>query len=441
MPSLGDLVVNLSANTRGLQSGLKRSESSLKRFSSAARTAATAVAGYLSVRAVVDMAAAAREQVQAEKKLAAVIKATGGAAGVSAKEIQKLAGELQQVTNFGDEVTISAAAVLATFKNIKGDAFREALVAAQDMSSVMGTDMQSSITQIGKALNDPIAGMTALSRAGVTFSTQQKEQVRLLQESGNIVAAQAIVLKELQSQFGGASEAMADPWIQLSNKLGDVKEVFGQITLDLTTQLLPAINDVLDAMMELPKLVNIVRLAFNDMSFDALIAKERVRAFFGDDVAQLRIQSFEKQRRDMEDQILGLNRGGEEIINATEMESIWRNMQGPLGAALAGAVGSGAISNLVAGDSLVDQAMQMTSNSRQRGVPATGAPGGDMRFAAANERGSSAALSTILSAGNEQRRAEREMLAQLKKHNEMLAQGIKVFPPEGQSLEVVEDLT
>jgi hypothetical protein len=399
------------------------------------------VAGYLSVRAVVDMAAAAREQVQAEKKLAAVIKATGGAAGVSAKEIQKLAGELQQVTNFGDEVTISAAAVLATFKNIKGDAFREALVAAQDMSSVMGTDMQSSITQIGKALNDPIAGMTALSRAGVTFSTQQKEQVRLLQESGNIVAAQAIVLKELQSQFGGASEAMADPWIQLSNKLGDVKEVFGQITLDLTTQLLPAINDVLDAMMELPKLVNIVRLAFNDMSFDALIAKERVRAFFGDDVAQLRIQSFEKQRRDMEDQILGLNRGGEEIINATEMESIWRNMQGPLGAALAGAVGSGAISNLVAGDSLVDQAMQMTSNSRQRGVPATGAPGGDMRFAAANERGSSAALSTILSAGNEQRRAEREMLAQLKKHNEMLAQGIKVFPPEGQSLEVVEDLT
>ena len=95
-----------------------------------------------------DSIALANEQEAAEAKLEAVVRATGEAAGFSADEMKAYAGELQLVSTYGDEVTISALAILATFKNINGENFKSATVAAQDMATVMGTDLNSAITCI-----------------------------------------------------------------------------------------------------------------------------------------------------------------------------------------------------------------------------------------------------------------------------------------------------
>lgn len=171
--------------------------------------------------------AAAGEQIKSERKLAAVLKATGHAAGKSAAEIQKLASSRQAVTNFSDEATIAAAGVLATFKEIKGSVFDGAIIAAQDLSAVMGQDLDSSIVQIGKALNDPIKGVTALTRVGVSFTQQQKDQIKTMQESGDLMGAQGVILKELKGEFGGAAKAMADPFVQFKNTFGDVMENIG----------------------------------------------------------------------------------------------------------------------------------------------------------------------------------------------------------------------
>lgn len=170
-------------------------------------------------------------QENAEAKLAAVVKATGGAAGLTAAEMAKYAGELQQITTFGDEVTISSMAILASFKQIKGDEFKRATAAAQDMATVMGTDLNSSIMQIGKALNDPVKGMTALSRTGVQFTDSQKAMVKELQASGDLLGAQSIILAELEGQFGGAAAAARDNFggglTAADNALGDLKEEIG----------------------------------------------------------------------------------------------------------------------------------------------------------------------------------------------------------------------
>jgi hypothetical protein len=100
-----------------------------------------------------------------------------------------------------------------------------------DMATVMGTDLNSNILQIGKALNDPIKGITALNRAGVQFTDQQKDQIAALQESGRTMEAQKMILAELESQFGGAAEAMAKDFngglIQAGNAMGDLKEEMG----------------------------------------------------------------------------------------------------------------------------------------------------------------------------------------------------------------------
>ena len=230
MATLGDLVVNMVANNAKFNKGMKQSENRVKTFSSTAVTAFAKVGGALAlIGAAKSAVEAARVQAQDELKLGAVLKATGHAAGLTATQIKDYASELQGVTNFGDEATISAAAMLATFKNIKGDQFRETLAAAQDMSSVLDTDLKSSVLQLGKALNDPTVGLTALTRSGVTFTEQQKIMIKTLQQSGDLLGAQTIILGELSSEFGGAAEAMADNMTQFENRAGDVAETVGNV--------------------------------------------------------------------------------------------------------------------------------------------------------------------------------------------------------------------
>jgi len=168
------------------------------------------------------------EQKRVLDQTEAVLKSTGNAAGLTAKEINDMAGKLQLVTNFGDEVTQSGQNILLTFKNLGADVFPRVTETMLDVSQAMGQDVKSSAIQLGKALNDPKAGLSALSRVGITFTEQQKEQINTMQEVGNIAGAQNIILTELESQFGGSARAAADMSIQMKNAVGDIGEGIGK---------------------------------------------------------------------------------------------------------------------------------------------------------------------------------------------------------------------
>ena len=173
----------------------------------------------------------ASEQESAERKLGSVLKATGEAAGYNLDQLKAMASGLQDVTRIGDETTLAGMAILATFKQVRGEGFERATIAAMDMAEVMGTDLNSNILQIGKALQDPVKGLTALTRVGVTFTEGQKDTIKSLQASGDMMAAQNIILKELEGQFGGAAKAASQDFagglIQAQNALGDTKEEMG----------------------------------------------------------------------------------------------------------------------------------------------------------------------------------------------------------------------
>ena len=191
-----------------------------------------AMAGmYALARGLAAATSAAMEQRDAEAKLGAVLKATGNAAGFTLGQLKGMASGFQEVTTFGDETILSGMALLATFKNIRGEAFERTTKAAMDMATVMGTDLQSSLLMLGKAVNDPLLGLTALGRAGVQFNDAQKEQIELMVESGDLMGAQTLILEELESQFGGAAEAAGGPFNkalgQLKNTWGDLLEEVG----------------------------------------------------------------------------------------------------------------------------------------------------------------------------------------------------------------------
>lgn len=217
MSSVGDLVTNLTVNTAAFQAGFSKAQgiasSGVSGIIGALGPLTGALAGIWGAGASLS---AAREDQKAMQKLEAVLAATGGTAGVTAEEIGKLATDLQRVTNFGDEATISAAAIIGTLKNINGDNFTDAIALAQDMATVMGIDLDSAAKKLTKTL-------------------------------GNLSPEDAIKkLEELKGKFGGAAEAVADPWIQLQNSIGDIGEQIGYLLLPAVDALSSALTGVTD---------------------------------------------------------------------------------------------------------------------------------------------------------------------------------------------------
>lgn len=167
----------------------------------------------------------------------ATIKSTGGAAGVSASEIADLASSIENLTATEGELVQEGANTLLTFTNIKNaagegnDIFNQATLAVTDYSRAMGTDMQAASIQVGKALNDPIKGVSALSKAGVQFTDQQKEMITAMVEAGDVAGAQKIILGELNTQFGGSGAAYAETTAGKIALLGHAWGNFGETLL------------------------------------------------------------------------------------------------------------------------------------------------------------------------------------------------------------------
>ncbi|MDO7852308.1 hypothetical protein [Hymenobacter convexus] len=185
--------------------------------------------------------------------LTATLQSTGHAAGLTADEIQRIGQERAKVTLFDDDETNRASAMLLTFTNIKKGGFEDAIPAIQDLATKMGgdgpADMKGATVQLGKSLNDPVKGITALTRVGVTFTDQQKEQIAAMVKAGNTAGAQKLILAEMNKEFGGSAEAArkaAGGMATLSMRWGEMKETVGDFVSEGLSKLSQWLGRVLD---------------------------------------------------------------------------------------------------------------------------------------------------------------------------------------------------
>lgn len=208
--------------------------SAFKGAAIAVGVAAVAIGGFL--------AASVKAAGEAEKigaQTAAVLTSTGAAAGRTAEQISGLAGELSKLSGVDDEVIQSGQNMLLTFTKIKGANFDKATEAALNLSVAMGKDMASSATLVGKALNDPIKGIAALSKVGVQLTEDQKATIKSMVELGDVAGAQAVILGELETQFGGSAAAFGNTY---EGAIGKVKTAFGNLQESIGGALLPALT-------------------------------------------------------------------------------------------------------------------------------------------------------------------------------------------------------
>ena len=215
---LAKLVVKMEAQSEKYLRDLKKSREQTNKWRKKVGSDVAAVGkGFRRLAAAAGLGLMARAvvrntqiQQKAMSQLQAGWKSTAGMVGRSVDEMAAEAARLQKVSLFGDEQIIEAQSILLTFTKITGDAFDRTTEAALDLSTRLGTDLKSSMIQLGKALNDPATGLSMLSRSGITFSETQKEIIKDLVKNNKLFEAQSVILDELETQFGGSAAAARD---------------------------------------------------------------------------------------------------------------------------------------------------------------------------------------------------------------------------------------
>lgn len=238
MSLLGNIWVKLGLKSDDFEKGVDRAHARAERFGTligkigAKMVLTWAAVGVAVTKLFKQSVENYNQQEAANRKLQGALRNTGTAIGVNYVELKKYAGELQKVNGYADDATMNAMATLTTFRSVQGKVFKETIKAAQDMAAFMGTDLNTAVQQLGKALESPEMGLSMLRRSGVVFSKEMSEAIKKLIAEGKQYEAQLLILEEVQKRFGGEAARQADTaagqWRRVGMAFGDLTEHIGK---------------------------------------------------------------------------------------------------------------------------------------------------------------------------------------------------------------------
>lgn len=185
----------------------------------------------------------AQEAAVGQAQLQNVLQSTHDVSGMTVESVNELAESIKKTTPIDDDAVLSAENMLLTFTSIGKDAFPDATRAVTDMATAMNNgatpsadQLKNTAIQVGKALNDPIAGVTALQRVGVKMTDTEKEQIATAMSHNDILGAQKVILGELSTEFGGSAQAAAGTFAgkmeMMKNNVEDVKKGIGKAIIE-----------------------------------------------------------------------------------------------------------------------------------------------------------------------------------------------------------------
>jgi cell wall-associated NlpC family hydrolase len=254
----------IEADTSGVSSGMKKAESDFDRSSrqmeanamrlrSALEFGASSAAFQVAFQKIDEAGRSVFDRWKEEQttiaQTHAVLKSTGHAAGVTAEQVGRLSKSLQDKSGVDKTVIQSGANMLLTFTNIRNEAgkgndvYTQSTKTLLDMATALHEDVPKAAIQLGKALNDPVKGMTALRRVGVAFTQGQQDQVKALVNSGHALDAQKLILKELNREFGGSAKMAGET---LPGKFRRMKFAVEDAAISYAQRLEPAVAKFVD---------------------------------------------------------------------------------------------------------------------------------------------------------------------------------------------------
>lgn len=327
MPVADDLKVYLRAETRAavraMKKAQKQTDSLAGQLGHMAKTATRSFAGYVaaaaSIGAVIKTMRESVElygqQIQAEQKLGAAIRASGGDVDDLLPKYKDLASRIQAVTTEGDESTL-ALIQQAKSMGVADDKIEEATRGAIGLSKALGIGTQQAIRGVSNALNGEF---TTLQRYIPALRTTEDESEKL-----------AIVQKAMADGFEVA-KAEADNGYgamqQLGNSIGDLKEQTGRA---ITTAMHPFVESLTTWVTKLTE----AETAANDL-MDALRTKNSGEELSLKEQIILQQQQIENiQSRiaaDKANEQVGWGRFKAEKSNTEELDAQLRSAEAMLG--------------------------------------------------------------------------------------------------------------
>lgn len=254
----GNMIVTLVAQTKNFSKGLQNAGTTAQKFGRVVGGAMNMALGAIGLLAgaifmfLPNFIKMGEEARKSELRLANVAKQMGlfgdNTENVT-KRMSKYAETLSFATGVDDELIRGNQAILLTFKELAktagtvGGAFDRATELTLDLAAVMQTDSVSAARQLGKVLQDPVKQLGALTRAGVTFTDQEREKIETLVRSNKMLEAQDLILDAIEKQVGGTAEATASATDKMLARFEDVTE-------ELSRALEPAVDRIADAMVE-----------------------------------------------------------------------------------------------------------------------------------------------------------------------------------------------
>ena len=220
-----------------------------------------------------------KEQQAVAAKLEATLKATGGAANVTADQLDEMASSLQDLTGEDAEAIKGGQALLLQFTKVRNEVgegnaiFDRASQAAMDLAAATGTDTASAFQTLGRALEDPLQGTRALRAANVILTEAQKQQIASMVAQGDQLGAQRYILDLLEAKVGGVAEALGET---LPQKLKRAKNAMDDVKASVVSAAAPALEAAAtlatkgaDAFGSLPAPVQTGALAFGALAVAA----------------------------------------------------------------------------------------------------------------------------------------------------------------------------
>lgn len=233
---------NINKNLKGIE----KTKSYLEKYGSIAM-----VAGGAAVTAFGISLHAAEENEVAVKRLEQVYKSMGQNVEKASKQSQEYASKLEMQIGVEDEAIMAVQAKLATFKKIGDETarmngyFDRATQLAFDMAATGFGEASGNAVQLGKALNDPVKGITALNRAGIQFTANEKKKIAALVASNKITEAQGLILRTIEKQVGGVAKATVTASAKAKVAWSEVTESLGKAVLPAFTKIAEKLSEII----------------------------------------------------------------------------------------------------------------------------------------------------------------------------------------------------
>ena len=242
MPSVGDISVRLTAITAEFKKDMREAANVTSSWKDVAQAAAIASgAAFAGLTAIIAKTTdAAETQWRAEEKLSLAFRAAGKA--IDTTGLREYASELQKTTNFGDEATLGAMSMLASFQ-LNDKQIRQLIPAVQDIAEFMGTDLDSAARRVGVSI---ASGTNTMQEAGLAMTAGQRKAFQLADAHQRV----AMMADLMGQKVGGVAKGLANPFTQLSNSVGDLEEQIGFLFRDAVRSKASALRDVVTNLTE-----------------------------------------------------------------------------------------------------------------------------------------------------------------------------------------------